>query len=166
MTVNDVAALDWRDLIDGLIAGRDLSEDTAAAVMGEVMAGKVDPVRIAGLLTALRAKGESPAEIAGFVRAMLAVAAEIELAPSTRARTVDVVGTGGDGAETFNVSTLASVVVAACGQPVAKHGNRAASSLCGSADLLEAWGIDLEQDPGRVAESIETVGIGFLFSRT
>lgn len=166
MTVSPASRLDWPELLDGLVRGRDLSEEEAARLLAEVMAGEVEPARIGGLLTALRAKGEAPAEIAGFVRAMLDAAAGIELPEEVRSRTVDVVGTGGDGAETFNISTVAAVVVAACGQPVAKHGNRAASSPCGSADLLEAWGIDLELSPQDVAASIEQVGIGFLFSRS
>jgi anthranilate phosphoribosyltransferase len=110
---------------------------------------------------ALAAKGESSAEIAGFVRAMLAAAEPIEVPGSL----VDTCGTGGDRAGTFNISTVAAIVVAAAGQPVAKHGNRAASGTCGSADLLEAFGVDLELEPEQVAASLAELGIGFLFAR-
>jgi len=166
MSAEPVAPLDWVRIIEGLISGEDLDEDQAAEVMAAVMAGEVDPVQVVALLVALRAKGEAPSEIAGFVRAMTAAAATVELSPSVADRIVDVVGTGGDGADTFNISTVAAVVVAATGQPVAKHGNRSASSACGSADLLEAWGIPLDLPAEVVATCIEEVGIGFLFARS
>ncbi len=166
MTAPSVEALDWPGILERLVGGGDLDEDLAARVMGAVMGGQVDPARIAALLTALRAKGEAPAEIAGFVRAMTDAAAHVELPEPLASQVVDVVGTGGDRADTFNISTVAAVVVAAAGQPVAKHGNRAASSACGSADLLEGWGIVLELSPEGVAACIEEVGIGFLYSRT
>ncbi len=166
MTAPEADALDWPTLIEDLLGGQDLAEHDAATVMTAVMAGQVDPVRIAALLVALRAKGEAPSEIAGFVRAMTAAAADIHLAEPVASRIVDVVGTGGDGADTFNISTVAAVVVAATGQPVAKHGNRSASSACGSADLLEGWGIALELPSHAVATCIEELGIGFLFARS
>lgn len=156
----------WPEVLSRLLRGQDLDEGLAAEVMSAVMQGEAEPAQIAGLLIALRAKGEAASEIAGFVRAMMAEAEPIELSPPVAERIVDIVGTGGDGADTSNISTVAAVVIAATGQPVAKHGNRAASSACGSADLLEAWGIDLELSPADVAACIEQVGIGFLFART
>jgi anthranilate phosphoribosyltransferase len=158
--------LGWPGILDTLIRGQDLDEDVAADVMTAIMSGTAEAEQVAGILVALRAKGEAAPEIAGFVRAMIEAATEVPLADDVRARTVDVVGTGGDGADTFNISTIAAVVVAAAGQPVAKHGNRAASSSCGSADLLEGWGIELEMRPTDVAACIEQLGIGFLFART
>ena len=142
--------------------GRDLTRDEAREVMGVVMSGEATPAQIGGLLVGLRAKGETAEEIAGFAEAMTA-----HVVPVTPTRTplVDVVGTGGDGAGTFNISTTAALVAAAAGAAVAKHGNRAASSTCGSADVLEALGIALEQSPERIAASIDEHGFGFMFAR-
>ncbi|MEX0592620.1 MAG: anthranilate phosphoribosyltransferase [Nitriliruptoraceae bacterium] len=159
-------ALDWSGMLDRLLAAESLGEDEACSVLGSIMKDEVDPVMIAALLIALRAKGESAAELAGFVRAMTGAAAPIDIDAAIAARLVDVVGTGGDGADTFNISTIAAVVVAAAGQPVAKHGNRSASSLCGSADLIEGWGIDLELPAAAITTCIEELGIGFLFARS
>jgi anthranilate phosphoribosyltransferase len=166
VSLRQAGGLAWPRILDRLIRGEDLDEDLAAEVMSAIMGGAAEPEQVAGFLVALRAKGEAATEVAGFVRAMIAAATEVPLTEELRARTVDVVGTGGDGADTFNVSTIAAVVVAAAGQPVAKHGNRAASSACGSADLLEGWGIELEMRPTDVAGCIEDLGIGFLFART
>ncbi|MEX2549461.1 MAG: anthranilate phosphoribosyltransferase [Nitriliruptoraceae bacterium] len=158
-------ALRWPAVLTRLLDGEDLEEDLAERVMGVLMRGEAESEHVAGFLVALRAKGEAPQEIAGFVRSMLAEAVTIDLPPDLTARLVDIVGTGGDGAGTFNISTVASVVVAAAGQPVAKHGNRAASSRCGSADLLAAWGIDLELPTDAVATCLEELGITFLYAR-
>lgn len=160
--MTEAAPVRWPAVIDHLLAGHDLDEDTAADVLATIMRGEAEAAHVAGLLVALRAKGESPAEIAGFVRAMLDAAVPIELAGPL----VDTCGTGGDGAGTFNVSTIAALVVAAAGIPVAKHGNRAASGRCGSADLLEAWGVAIELPPAAVARTVEELGIGFLYART
>lgn len=157
-----MSGVDWPAVIGRVVRGEDLDEDLATAVLDDIMGGEVDPVRTAALLTALAAKGEADTEIAGFVRAMLAHVAPIEV----QGPLVDVVGTGGDGADTFNVSTVSALVVAAAGCRVAKHGNRAASSQCGSADLLEAWGVVIDLPPPAVATCIEELGIGFLFART
>jgi anthranilate phosphoribosyltransferase len=144
-----------------LLDGRDLGREQAREVMGEIMAGEATPGQIGGFLVALRAKGETSAEIAGCAEAM-----RDHVLPVHPARTdvVDVVGTGGDGARTFNISTTAAVVAAAAGAAVAKHGNRAVSSVSGSADVLEALGFDLELTPERIAESIDTLGFGFMFA--
>jgi len=152
-------------VLTDLLEGRDLSEDAAEALMGTLMEGELESSQVAALLVALRAKGEAGSEIAGFVRAMLRVAEPVTLEPSLAGALVDTCGTGGDGAGTFNISTIAAVVVAAAGVPVAKHGNRAASSSCGSADLLEAWGVAIELPADAVATTIGQVGIGFLFAR-
>ncbi len=156
----------WPEVLTRLVHGEDLDEGEAADVMTVLMRGEAEPSQIAALLVGLRAKGESAAEIAGFVRAMLAAAEPLAVGDATRDRLVDIVGTGGDGAGTFNISTVASVVVAAAGVPVAKHGNRAASSRCGSADLLEGWGIDLGLPPAAVAACLDELGITFLYARS
>lgn len=153
-------------VLTDLVEGRDLTEADAETLMGVLMEGALEPAQVAGVLVALRAKGEAPAEIAGFVRSMLAVAQPVPLDPALAARLVDTCGTGGDGAGTFNISTVAAVAVAAAGVPVAKHGNRAASGACGSADLLEAWGVAIELGPTDVARCIEELRIGFLFARS
>lgn len=145
-----------------VLSSSPLTEDEAERFMGLVMDGEVSAVRTAAWLGALRARGETVPEIAGFARAMRgrAVLVPVGLEPL-----VDTCGTGGDGARTFNISTTAAFVVAAAGVPVAKHGNRAASSRAGSADVLEALGATLEVSPDRVARAVREVGIGFLFAR-
>jgi anthranilate phosphoribosyltransferase len=144
-----------------MLDGHDLTRDEARAVMGEIMAGEATPAQISGFLVALRAKGETPDEIAGCAEAMRAHVLPVH---PTRGDVVDVVGTGGDGARTFNISTTAAIVAAAAGAAVAKHGNRAVSSISGSADVLEALGFVLEQSPERIAESIDSLGFGFMFA--
>src|SRR5437667_1069984 len=129
--------------------------------MGEVMAGEATPAQIAGFLVALRAKGETAEEIAGCAEAMREHAL---VGRPARDDLVDTAGTGGDGARTLNISTAAALVAAAAGAGVAKHGNRAVSSASGSADVLEALGFELEQQPERIARSIDELGFGFLFA--
>ena len=158
-----MTALD--DALDALVnQRRDLSEAEAYAVLDEIMSGKgVTDAQIGALLTALRTKGEAIDEIVGFARVMREKAVRI-VVPGID-RIVDVVGTGGDAPDTFNVSTAGAFVVAGCGVAVAKHGNRAMSSRCGSADLLEALGAAIELPPSSMAECIREVGIGFLFAQ-
>jgi anthranilate phosphoribosyltransferase len=156
----------WPRVLSDLLHGEDLDEPTAHAVMGTLMRGEAESSQVAGLLVALRAKGEAAPEIAGFVRAMLDAAAPIELPDALVGRLVDTCGTGGDGANTFNISTVAALVVAAAGVPVAKHGNRAASSACGSADLLEGFGVAIELPPAAVATCLTELGITFLYARS
>jgi anthranilate phosphoribosyltransferase len=132
--------------------------------MAEIMAGSASPVQVAGFAVALRAKGETPGEVAGLVASMLAAATKIQLSDGVRADAVDVVGTGGDRAQTVNISTMAALVVAGAGVRVVKHGNRAASSACGTADLLEFLGLPLDLSPAGVARCVEEVGIGFCFA--
>ncbi len=145
-----------------LLDGHHLSRADARELMGSIMDGEATPAQIAGFLVALRTKGETADEIAGFAEAM-----REHVVPVTPTRTplVDIVGTGGDGARTFNISTAAALVAAAAGAAVAKHGNRAASSAAGSADVLEELGIALEQPPDRIARSIDELGFGFMFAR-
>jgi anthranilate phosphoribosyltransferase len=147
--------------IQSLLDGHDLGRQEAREVMGEIMRGEATPAQISGFLVALRAKGETSDEIAGCAEAMRAHVLAVRPA---REDVVDVVGTGGDGARTFNISTTAAIVAAAAGSAVAKHGNRAVSSVSGSADVLEALGFTLEQPPERIAESIDTLGFGFMFA--
>ncbi len=144
-----------------LLEGHDLSRAEARAVMGEIMRGEATPAQMGGFLVALRAKGEAVEEIAGCAEAMREHVLPVH---SRREDIVDVVGTGGDGARTFNISTTAAIVAAAAGAAVAKHGNRAVSSVSGSADVLEALGFTLEQPPERIAASIDRLGFGFMFA--
>ena len=153
------------DLLARIAAGDDLLESDAHALMGAFMSGTVDPALTGALLGALRTKGESAEEVAGFVRGMLDAATRLSLDASTGARAVDTCGTGGDGAGTINVSTIAALVVAAAGVPVVKHGNRAASSLAGSADLLEEWGVAIDLGADAATSVLEEVGATFLFAR-
>jgi anthranilate phosphoribosyltransferase len=145
-----------------LLDGRHLSRADAHALMGSIMDGEATPAQIAGFLVALRTKGETADEIAGFAEAMREYV--VPVTPQ-RSPVVDIVGTGGDGARTFNISTAAALAAAAAGAAVAKHGNRAASSQAGSADVLEELGIGIEQSPERIARSIDELGFGFMFAR-
>ena len=146
------------------VEGRDLSEAEATAALEEILAGEVEPPLVAALLTALRMKGETVDEIVGFARAMRAAAANVRPATVNPADLVDTCGTGGDGLSTFNISTVSAFVVAGAGAPVAKHGNRSISSRCGSADVLEAAGVNVQLTPEQAAEAIDEVGVGFLFA--
>jgi anthranilate phosphoribosyltransferase len=150
----------WPRLLTRLLAREDLSSADTAWAMGEVMAGEATPAQVAAFVVALRAKGESPAEVAGMAATMLERAAPVRLPMPC----VDVVGTGGDGAHTVNISTMAAVVTAAAGAPVAKHGNRAASSSSGAADVLEALGVVIDLPAPAVAQCVEQAGIGFFFA--
>jgi anthranilate phosphoribosyltransferase len=149
------------EFIEKLIRREDLSQDEAIRLMGAIMSGDLSEAQIAAVLIALRAKGETVSEIAGFVSTMREKAVSIR--PS-RDGLVDTCGTGGDGAHTFNISTATAIVAAGAGVGVAKHGNRAVSSKCGSADVLEAMGVTLDVSPEAVAEIIDRVGIGFMFA--
>ena len=142
--------------------GIGLSRDEMAEVIGQIMDGGATPAQIGGVLIALRAKGETVDELVGAATAMRSRATPL-LCPGHE-RSIDTCGTGGDGAGTLNVSTLAAILVAACGGAVAKHGNRALSSRCGSADVLEALGVAIDAEPAVVARCIDAAGIGFLFA--
>lgn len=148
------------DAINAVCRGEELSEDTAATVLREVMEGRSTPEETAGLLIALRTRGETADEIAGLARTMRELATKVEVGIDGL---LDTAGTGG-GTPTFNVSTTAAFVAAGAGCPVAKHGNRSATSQCGSADVLEALGARINLAPEQVADCIETVGFGFMFA--
>ena len=153
-----------REAIDAIVnQGRSLSEQEASAVMGEIMSGEATPAQLAAFLVALRLKGETAEEIAGMARVMRAKALRV---PFEEAPLLDTCGTGGDGMGTFNVSTAAAFVAAGAGAVVAKHGNRAMTSHCGSADVLEALGVKIDLPPEGVAHCLREVGIGFMFAPT
>jgi anthranilate phosphoribosyltransferase len=153
-------ATTWPDLIAALLAGRDLSVSEATWAMGRVMAGEASPSQLAGFLIALRAKGETVDEVVGFRDAVLDAATPLDIDPDA----LDIVGTGGDRFGTVNVSTMASIVAAASGVPVIKHGNRAASSSSGSSDVLGALGVSLTLAPEAVVETLRRAGITFVFA--
>ena len=144
-----------------VISGADLGRAEMEELIGALMDGELDPVVQAGLLTALATKGETVDEIAGAAAAMRRRAVPV---PHRRPEAVDTCGTGGDGRGTFNISTAAAIVAAAAGVPVAKHGNRSVSSRSGSADLLEALGVAVQQTPEQAAAALDSIGIAFLFA--
>lgn len=147
-----------------LIQRQNLTADEAEEAMQIIMTGQATQAQIGGYLVALRMKGEMVEEIAGSARAMRAQASRVQVTLDESQPLVDTAGTGGDGAHTFNISTAAAFVIAGAGRKVAKHGNRAASSRCGSADVLGALGLNLDLTPEQVGACIERVGIGFLFA--
>ncbi len=150
----------WPQLLSTLLRHDDLSTEDTAWAMSEIVSGSATPAQIAAFAIALRAKGETPAEIAGLAAALLEHAVRVDVPGDA----VDVVGTGGDRAHTVNISTMAAVVAGAAGAKVVKHGNRAATSQAGAADLLEALGIPLDLGPEAVAQCVAEVGIGFCFA--
>ncbi len=150
------------ELLQKVYRGETLDHEEAYRLMQAVMAGALSPAETAGFLIGLKVRGEQEEEIAGFARAMREAALEVRVPH----KTVDIVGTGGDGKGTFNISTASAFVAAAAGAKVAKHGNRAASSRSGSADVLEALGAKIDLAPQQVARLIDQVGIGFIFART
>jgi anthranilate phosphoribosyltransferase len=147
--------------IDQVCAGENLTADHASTVLAEIMEGRTEPIQTGAFLIALRAKGETVSELVGLARTMRALAAPVR---TNRTDLVDTAGTGG-GPSTFNVSTTAALVAAAAGCPVAKHGNRSATSKSGSADVLEALGVDLDISPEAVGRCIDEVGFGFMFAQ-
>jgi anthranilate phosphoribosyltransferase len=156
--------LSWPPILSELIAGRNLDVATAREVMTTILHGDATPAQIAGFLVALRAKGEDVDELTGLLDGALAEASVVPLTDDERAQCVDIVGTGGDGSHSINVSTMAALVIAGAGVPVCKHGNRSASSKCGSADLLESSGVVIELDGEGVAACVREAGIGFCFA--
>ena len=151
-----------REAIDKLVCGRSLTFEEAAAVMEEIMSGEATPAQFGAFITALRIKGETVDEIAGLASVMRAKAIPVPATPPV----IDTCGTGGDSSFTFNISTAAAFIAAGAGLKVAKHGNRAMSSHCGSADVLEALGVKIDLGAEAVAECLETVGICFMFAPT
>jgi anthranilate phosphoribosyltransferase len=155
-----MTAHSWPLVISRLLAGASLSEEEAGACMEEIMEGAATPAQIAGFVIALRAKGETIDEVVGLVRTMRRFAQKVSVGEDV----LDTCGTGGDRTGTFNVSTAAAIVCAGAGVKVAKHGNRAASSRCGSADVLEALGVRIDLPPEGVEACIDRAGIGFCFA--
>jgi anthranilate phosphoribosyltransferase len=149
-----------REAIETVVNGRSLTFEQAASAMDEIMIGEATPAQVAAFITALRIKGETVDEIAGLASVMQAKATPVAVTGPL----IDTCGTGGDGSSSFNISTTAAFVVAAAGIKVAKHGNRAMSSHCGSADVLEALGVRIELGAAAVAQCLETIGIGFMFA--
>jgi anthranilate phosphoribosyltransferase len=149
-----------RESIDTVVSGQSLSMEDASSVMREIMEGEATPAQLGAFLTALALKGETTQEIAGMARVMREMALQVKV----DGELIDTVGTGGDGKNTFNISTATAFVAAGAGLKVAKHGNRAASGSCGSADVLEALGVQIELSPEAVAACINEVGVGFMFA--
>jgi len=150
-----------RELLETICGGGHLTQEQSAAVFGSMLAGGLQPVEISALLIGLRAKGEHPGEIAGAAQALLASAVPF---PGPAYPVADTCGTGGDGADTINISTAAAFVAAELGVPVAKHGNRSISSRCGSADVLETLGVDIEAEPATARRCLDEAGVCFLFA--
>jgi anthranilate phosphoribosyltransferase len=152
--------VDAREALGIVVGGRGLTRDEAEAAMTSIMAGEATPAQLAALLAVLHVRGETPDEIAGFASAMRAQAVRVQVPDGA----MDVVGTGGDRSNSINISTLAALVTAGAGGRVAKHGNRAASSACGSADVLEALGVRIDLGPEGVATCVDELGVGFMFA--
>jgi anthranilate phosphoribosyltransferase len=150
----------WPGLLSTLLGGADLTAADTAWAMEQVMLGEATPVQVAGFVVALRAKGEAPDEVTGLVRAMLGLASRF----TVEGPAVDTCGTGGDRANTVNISTMSAMVVAGTGARVVKHGNRSASSACGSADLLEELGVVIDLEPAAAAECLDRIGVTFCFA--
>lgn len=150
----------WSDVLTSVIEGQDLTVDQTGWAMAEILSGNATPSQIAGLVVALRAKGETVDEVQGMVDTMYEFATTLDIAT----RAVDIVGTGADRANTVNISTMASLVTAGAGIPVVKHGNRSASSMCGTADVLEYLGVVLDAPTETVVEMVDKVGITFCFA--
>jgi len=152
----------FKDALNQLLNQQDLSHDQMLAVMQQVMGGELTSAQIAALLIALRLKGETVDEITAAATVMRQLSTKVNIKDTTHL--VDTCGTGGDGIQTFNVSTVSAFVAAAAGASVAKHGGRSVSSTCGSADVLEALGVDVNKSPDEVANSVDAIGIGFMFA--
>ena len=152
----------FKDALNQLLNGQDLSHDQMLAVMQQVMGGELTTAQISALLIALRLKGETVDEITAAATVMRELSNKVNIKDT--AHLVDTCGTGGDGIQTFNVSTVSAFVAAAAGAKVAKHGGRSVSSTCGSADVLEELGVDVNKTPDEVANSVDTIGIGFMFA--
>ena len=154
--------MNYAQILNQLINQQDLNFEVMQSTMRQVMSGELTPAQIAALLIALRLKGETVDEIAAAASVMRELSTKVEVAASRHL--IDTCGTGGDGIQTFNVSTTSAFVAAAAGAKVAKHGGRSVSSVCGSADVLEALGVNVNQTPAQVANCINTLGVGFMFA--
>lgn len=157
-----IATVNYPHILNQVINGQDLSFDVMQGVMHQVMSGELSPAQISGLLIALRIKGESIDEIAAAASVMRELSTKVHVNESRHL--IDTCGTGGDGIQTFNVSTTSAFIAAAAGAKVAKHGGRSVSSVCGSADVLECLGVNVNQTPEQVANCINKIGLGFMFA--
>ncbi len=158
--VGEEDGMSIRQAIGRVVEGHDLDDGEAQSAMREIVEGEATPSQIAAFVTALRMKGETATEIAGLARVMREYATRVDAGPDV----VDLVGTGGDGSQSFNISTVSAFVVAAAGGKVAKHGNRGVTSSCGSADILEGLGVAIDLGPAQVAQSVQETGFGFMFA--
>ena len=154
----------WSQLLSTLLRGEDLPADDAQAAMNAVLLGEASSAQIAAFVMALRSKGETADELQGMLAAVLEASEQVPLDAKFSAQAIDIVGTGGDKSHSVNISTMAAFVVAGAGVPVCKHGNRAASSQCGTADVLEALGVKIDLDGAGVANCVEQAGMGFCFA--
>ena len=154
--------MNYKQALEQVLAGRDLAHADMLNLMQQVMSGELTPAQIAGLVIALRVKGESVDEITAAATVMRELSTKVEIADKTHL--IDTCGTGGDGIQTFNISTCAAFAAAAAGAKVAKHGGRSVSSTCGSADVLEALGVNMNVSPAQVAKCVDEIGIGFMFA--
>src|SRR5688572_12493903 len=152
--------MNWPELLSGLVRGEDQTAKATAWAMGQILSGEATPAQLTAFVIALRSKGETVEELTGLADVMIEFATPIEIGGPA----VDVVGSGGDRSNTVNISTMAAIVAAAAGAKVVKHGNRAASSACGAADVLEALGLVLDLAPEAQQQVVQQVGIGFLFA--
>ena len=151
----------WPALLTELVEHRDLTASQARAAMTTILDGNATPAQLIGFVVALRSKGETPEEVSGLLDAVLGAAEIVPLTEAQRDHAIDIVGTGGDRSHSINVSTMSAIVVAGAGVPVCKHGARAASSQCGTADVLEALGVAIELDPAGVKRCVDEAGMGF-----
>ncbi len=156
--------MEVREVLNRLVEKKNLTRDETYRLFSSIMEGELTDVQIAGILVALRSKGETVEEIAGATEVLREKSRKVPLREELRKRVVDTCGTGGDLKGTFNISTTVGLVVASCGVPVAKHGNRSVSSRCGSADILESFGVKIDLEPEQVARCIEELGFGFMFA--
>jgi anthranilate phosphoribosyltransferase len=158
------AGVVWPEVLESLLGGRELTPDVARAAVECILTGEATSAQIAGFLVAMRGRGERPGELIAMLEAVRVAGVAVELSDEVTQAAIDIVGTGGDGSASVNLSTMAALVVAGAGIPVCKHGNRASSSACGAADVLEALGVAIELSPAGVAHCVEQAGIGFCFA--
>jgi anthranilate phosphoribosyltransferase len=156
----------WSEVISQLVVGQQLSSTDAEVAMTAILRGEALPSQIAAFVVALRAKGESADELRGMLAAVIGASGVVDLPENIAKRAIDIVGTGGDKSHSVNISTMASIVVAGAGVPVCKHGNRASSSQCGTADVLEALGVAIDLDGSGVVRCVSEAGMGFCFAPT